>query len=152
MRKDKRRVQSFLPVSFIALSLTCPVVAADASKGWMTFTSRAGWSIKYPPGWQVGSCNSCLDPSDPNVFVTFFDPSTNGMLMIQHLKDKPADQSVEAWLNDVKQVVVANPRMSEQWISLDGVRALKVKTRNPDSTESENIYAVDGSRTFFLQA
>ena len=72
--------------------------------------------------------------------------------MIQHLKDKPADRSVEMWLNAVKRIAVANPRVSEQWILLDGIRALKVKTRNPDSTESENIYAVDGVRTFFIHA
>jgi hypothetical protein len=152
MRKDTVGVRSFLLVNFVAFSLTCPVRAADAPNGWMTFTNRAGWSIRYPPGWELGSCNSCADPTDANVFVSFFDPSTNGILMIQHLKDKPSNQSVETWLNHVKQVAVANPRISEEWISLEGTRALKVKTRDPDATESENIYAVDGARTFFLQA
>jgi hypothetical protein len=151
MRKSVIGAQGLLVVGLAALFLTC-VTAADDSKGWTTFSNRAGWSIKYPPGWEVGSCNSCTDPTDPHVFVSFFDPSTNGILMIQHLKDKPPDQSLEAWLNHVKQVAVANPRTSEQWISLGGRQALKVKTRDPDGTESENIYVVDGAKTFFLQA
>jgi hypothetical protein len=142
---------SLILVGLAALSLSC-IVAADASKGWTTFTNRAGWSIKYPPTWEVGSCNSCADPTDPQVFVSFFDPSTNGILMIQHLKDKPPDEGVDAWLNDVARVAVANRRIGEEWILLDGRRALKVNTRNPDRTESDNIYVVDGEKTFFLQA
>jgi hypothetical protein len=142
--------QGLLVAGLAAFSLTC-IAAAHSSEGWTTFTNRAGWSIKYPPHWEVGSCKSCRDLTDPRVFVTFLDPSTKGIVMIQHLKDKPANESVDAWLDDVKQVV-ANPRTSEEWTSLDGRRALKVSTRNPDGTESENIYAVDGTKTFFLQA
>jgi hypothetical protein len=134
------------------LLMTCTGRTDDAPTGWLTFTNRAGWSIQYSPSWQIGSCNNCTDPTAPNVFVSFFDPLTNGMVMIQRLRDKPVNQSVDLWLNEVKQIAVANPRISEQWISLDGKRALKVITRNPDSTESENVYAAVGSKTFFLQA
>ena len=40
----------------------------------------------------------------------------------------------------------------EEWISLNGTRALKVINRNADSTESENIYIVHGSKTFAIRA
>jgi hypothetical protein len=131
--------RSLALVGLATLCLSC-IMAADASKGWTTFTNRAGWSIKYPPSWEVGSCNSCTDPTDPHVFVSFFDPSTNGILMIQHLKDKPPDQGVEDWLNDVARVAVANPRLGEEWILLDGRRALKARTpkRRPRKVQASS--------------
>src|ERR1017187_3756547 len=67
--------------------------------GWRTFANRAGWSIRYPRGWQVGSCNQCSDPSDPDVFVTLYDPATKTLIMVEHLIDKPNDQTVDHWLN-----------------------------------------------------
>ncbi|MGA2273938.1 MAG: hypothetical protein ABSH00_10320 [Bryobacteraceae bacterium] len=152
MLSDTARAQMLRLVSIGVLSLAFPALGSKAPSDWTTFTSMAGWTIKYPPAWQVGSCNSCRDPHAADVFVSFFDPATGGTIMIKRLKNKPADQSVARWLNDVKQVAVVNPRVMERWITLDGARALRVETRNPDSTESENIYIVDGSRTFFIQA
>src|SRR5690348_5377115 len=73
----------------------------DLSK-WKTFSSRAGWNMKYPRDWQVGSCNSCPDPADPNVFVSFYSPQSDELLMIEHLADKPQGQSVRQWIDDVK--------------------------------------------------
>ena len=60
---------------------------------WKTFANRAGWSIKYPRDWRVSSCMECPDPTDPDVFVSFYNPSTKGLIMIEHLIDKPADQA-----------------------------------------------------------
>jgi len=125
--------------------------ATDVSQ-WKTFANRAGWSIKYPRDWQVSSCRSCTDPTDPDVFVSLYNAATKQLIMIEHLIDKPADQSVEQWLNDIKVTTNLNPRVSEEWISLDGTRALKVINRNRDSTESENIYVVHGSKTFAIHA
>jgi hypothetical protein len=123
----------------------------DATSSWQTFANRAGWSIKYPRTWKTGSCRQCEDPADPDVFVTISDPLANEMVMIEHLVDQPANQTVDAWLHDVARTTVANPQVSEEWTSVGGTKALKVVNRNPDSTESENIYVVRGSRTFAIR-
>ncbi len=154
-RMPNRRLLTGLALLFMTSDPMClPVTAAaaHASKDWPSFTSRAGWTVRYPPNWQVGSCNNCTDPTAPNVFVSFFDPSTSGMVRIERLQDKPVDQGIGAWLNHVGQTAVANPRSSKHWMSLDGRRALTIRTRNPDSTASENVYVVDQSKTFFIQA
>src|SRR5579872_3382931 len=99
-------VNSALIVS-IVISIACiaqsgpPDDQADVSQ-WKTITNRAGWSIKYPRTWKVGSCMQCQDPTDPKVYVTIYNPTTNEMIIIDHLTDKPHDQTVDQWLNDVK--------------------------------------------------
>jgi hypothetical protein len=90
----------------------------NATTGWKTFANRAGWKISYPSSWRVQSCTQCKDPTDPDVFVSFSSPSTKLMIMIEHLIDKPSDQTVEQWLNDVKKTTVLAPEVSEQWTSL----------------------------------
>ena len=115
---------------------------------WRTFTNRAGWSIKHPRDWRVGSCRSCTDPADPNVFVSIYNPSDAELLMVEHLVDKPKAQSVREWLDDIKMKVNLNPRLSEEWITLAGEPALRVITRNSDSTQSEDIYVVHAISTF----
>jgi hypothetical protein len=100
----------------------------------------------------VSSCRGCPDPTDANVFVSFYNSATKELIMIEHLIDKPADQSVEQWLNWISTGQNLNPRVSEEWIILDGTRVLKVINRNSDSTESENIYLVHDSKTFSIQA
>jgi hypothetical protein len=120
---------------------------------WRTFANKSGWTIKYPPDWRVGSCRQCPDPTEPNVSVTFYNPATRELLiMIEHLADKPPIQTVEQWLNDVKAATVLDPIVREEWISLSGMRALKVINRPPESTKSENIYLVHGSKTFAIRA
>lgn len=72
--------------------------------------------------------------------------------MIEHLADKPPDQNAEQWLNSIKTATNLNPPVSEDWILIDGTRSLKVINRNPDSSESENVYTVRGSQTFAIRA
>jgi hypothetical protein len=124
---------------------------ADDVSRWKTFSNRAGWSIKYPPNWKVYSCHSCPDPTDPNVFVAFDNPKTEEIVMIQHFKDKPSDQSIERWLDHIKMATNLNPKVGEEWVTLGGARSLKVVTSNHDSTECENFYVVHGSKTFAVQ-
>ena len=128
-----------------------PVDDSDISR-WKAFSSKAGWSIKYPASWKVGSCRQCPDPTDSDVFVTFLDPSTMESIMIEHLIDKRAEQTAEQWLTAVKRTTNLNPSVSEEWIFVDGEHALKVKNKNPDSGESENIYLCNGSKTFAIRA
>lgn len=88
---------------------------------WMVFPNRAGWSNRYPAGWKIGSCKSCLDPTAPNVFVDFFPPADNGSdgwVMIEHLQDKPSEISVDAWFNDIKMKANLNPEIDEEKFTL----------------------------------
>ena len=43
------------------------------------------------------------------------------MIMIEPLADKPADRTVEQWLEDVGATTVLVPRLSQDWIVLDGI-------------------------------
>jgi hypothetical protein len=105
--------------------------------------------MKRPANWQVSSCRSCPDPTDPNVFVSFYSPSSDELLMVEHLVDKPRGQPVRQWLDDVKAKAKLNPRISEEWITFAGEPALKVFTRNADSTQSEVVYVVGSSSPIF---
>jgi hypothetical protein len=118
---------------------------------WKTFANKAGWSIKYPGNWIVGSCRQCSDPTDANM-VTLSNPSTSELIMIEHLIDKPGDQSVEQWLNDVNVSTNLGPIVSQEWVAFGGTRALKVINGRLDTTESENIYLVHDSKTFAIRA
>ena len=54
--------------------------------------------------------------------------------------------SAKKWLDTVKEEAVLSPRSNEEWISLHGLRALKVRNRNADSGESENICSLNGEK------
>jgi len=143
---------------FSLLGLFCdgraarPFEASGDVSHWKTFADSDDWSIKYPQNWQVNSCPHCSGPTEPYVFVTFHDFSAGELILIERLMDKPADQTVESWLNTVKEETILTPRISEEWISLNGIRALKVRSHNADSGESENIYIMNGAKTFLLRA
>ena len=124
--------------------------ASDVSH-WKTFADSDDWTIKYPQNWQVNSCPHCSGPTEPYVFVTFHDFSAGELILIERLRDKPDDQTGENWLNTVKEETILSPRISEEWISLHGIRALKVRNRNADSGESENTYILNGAKTFLLR-
>src|SRR5215471_9464452 len=47
-----------------------PLPATDTSK-WKMFSSRGGWTLRYPTDWEVSSCNQCDDLTAPNIFVVF---------------------------------------------------------------------------------
>lgn len=84
--------------------------------------------------------------------MTIFEPFTKTMIMIEHLIDKPVDEDVEPWLKEVSRDTVLNPQISEEWIVLDHRKALRVTNGNLDSTSSENIYVLDGKKTFAIRA
>jgi hypothetical protein len=76
----------------------------------------------------------------------FSDSATDEYVWIEQLVDKPSDQSLEEWLNDLKQSTNLNPRLGEESISLDGRAALKVHY-----TKSEDIYVVNDSKSFAIR-
>ncbi len=140
------RIAILLAVQVFTISAFCD--EPNDTANWRTFTNRAGWSIKHPSNWKVGSCRSCPDPADPGVFVSIYSPSDDELLMVEHLIDKPRAQSVRDWLDDTKTKANLNPRIREEWITLAGEPALRVITRNADSTQSEVVYVVHGLSTF----
>jgi len=145
-----------LPVAVVSCTLLSMAAASQSDKAddvsrWKAFTNRAGWSIKYPRNWKVYSCHSCPDPTAPNVFVAFENPKTDEIVMVDQFIDRPADQGIEQWLNDIKTTTNLNPKVSEEWVTFGQERALKVVTRNQDSTECETFYVVHGSKTFAVR-
>jgi len=127
---------------------------SNETKNWKVFSNRAGWSIKYPTDWKISSCQSCLDPTDPKVFVDFFPPTTNnsdeGWVQISHVANKPTNKSVDEWLTGLKTTLNLNPILKEEKITINNLPALKVRYRNPyaGGQESETVYLVSGSQTF----
>ena len=118
---------------------------------WRVFLNRAGWKISFPPQWRVGSCHQCSDLTDPDALVTFVEPSTKAVVMIEHLADKPADKDDEQWLKEVSRDTVLNSQISEKWIVLDHQKALKVINGNAGSASSENIYVLYRQKTFAIR-
>ncbi len=139
----------------LSLSLLHPEAVTSApprsAKGWRIFVNRAGWSIRVPENWQIESCNQCPDPTDPGVFVFFYDPPTKTGMMIEPLADKPRRDTAESWLLEVSQDTVLAPRVRTDWVSLDHRRALKVLNGDTDSNASENIYVLFGQKTFAIR-
>jgi hypothetical protein len=62
---------------------------------WKTFTSQGGWEIKYPTNVHISSCRNCTDVHDPDNFVSFFAPGTDGLMMVYPLIGKP-----DQWTDD----------------------------------------------------
>jgi hypothetical protein len=157
MRDIRRWI--FVSVVSLATVVVLPLHSPSNARGdtppkeakWKTFVNRAGWKISYPSQWQVGSCHQCSDPTDPNVFVTFFEPSTKAMVTIEPLADKPADEDAEPWLKKVSRDTVLSPQISEEWIVLNHRKALRVINGNLNATSSENIYVLYGRKTFAIR-
>jgi hypothetical protein len=141
-----------VPVALMAISAS----AADRNDGnshWKTFSNQAGWSIKHPPSWQLSSCVNCSNLTDPWVFVAFRDPLTDNSVTIDHMADKPAQETTEQWLDEVSHAGNLNPVLSRDWVIVDGLRALKVNNRNTStSAEMESVYIVRDRDTFSIMA
>lgn len=136
----------------------CLIVSNVAYGGetpeWKVFSNRAGWSINYPVDWKIGSCKSCQDPTEPNVFVDFFPPSNSdsGWVMVERLANRPSGTTVDAWFTKIKETVNLNPRLTEERLTLNDLPALKVRYRNANGGvhEMEEVYVVTDSRTFAI--
>ncbi len=121
---------------------------------WNVFSNGTGWSIHYPSDWIVESCKTCTDPTAPGAYVNFFPPSeleAEGSVNVAALPDKPADVSVDAWLEQMPTRGNHNPPRKETRITLNRAPALKVRYRTDDGDDKEAVYVVSGSRTFAIE-
>jgi hypothetical protein len=82
--------------------------------------------------------------------VLLRDGASQESILIEPLADKPADQTIDRWLQEISAASVANPVASQEWIYLDGLLALKVDNKSPNGTASENVYVVNRLKTFAL--
>jgi hypothetical protein len=123
---------------------------SEQTSGWKSFANRGGWTIKFPPDWKVGSCDQCADPTTEDL-VTFADPSSGDLMLIEAFIDKPDGQTVDQWLNELSETTTLNPAVTREWASLCGERALRVVNDSPDSTESESLYVVHGAKSFAVR-
>jgi hypothetical protein len=129
-------------------------MSAETGPAWKTFANRAGWSVSYPGNWSVESCKTCTDPTAPEVFVNFFPPpemEAEGSVMIEPLADKPADISVDAWLEQLPTRANHNPLRRETRVMLNGTPALQVRYRTDAGDDKEAVYVVSGVRTFEIE-
>ena len=140
----------------VCTSTTClgsqaePTFQAETISSWRTLHSRTGWSIQYPSSWTTWSCHNCPDSTASGVYVTFGVLSTDdGTVMVYPLADKPEDQSVPHWLDEVKRSANLNPIFNEQPVSVNGLPGLRVryKSTSPD-IEMDVTYLVAGSKTY----
>lgn len=136
----------------IALSLGRFASAADSvddvSK-WPFFTSKSGWSLKYPPALKIGTCRQCPDARAPGVLVIFSEASGSDSVLVEPLADKPPDKDLRVWLLELGKTSAGN-RMGEEWFYLDGRLALRVTNQAPGST-SENVYVANGSKSLAIR-
>jgi|SRR5580658_961 hypothetical protein len=130
-------------------------VAHAENPKWKTFSNRAGWRIKYPVDWKIANCKSCKDPSAPDVSVDFLPPADrdSGWVIIEHLADKPPGTDLAAWFTQIKRTANLNDGLTEQSLTLNGRRALKVRYRDlqAHTPEVETVYLVSGSQTFAIE-
>lgn len=126
-----------------------PPVAAVEKSHWKTFTSRGGWSIRYPENWQVLSCHTCTDPTEAGLFVIFYDPEdTKHGLMVDPIVDRAAGQNEKAWFDSVKTTANLNPIVEEASMKVDGRPARRVLYQHKDGSQADDIYVLNGSHGY----
>ena len=136
----------------LAVTIAAFSAAGQAAPKWRLFVSRAGWSINYPAGWRLGSCNSCKDLRKPGVYVDFFSPDPQkGLVMVEPLADRPSDASADPWLTEVAKTANVNPHLQEQRLLVDDQPALRVRYRTSSGQQMEAVYVVFGSKTFEIE-
>jgi hypothetical protein len=139
-------------LTFVVLLLGFAVQGQLPTQGppyrtWKTFSSRAGWKMKYPELVHISSCRNCTDVHDPDIFVSFFDVKTGESMMVDPLIGRPNGRSLDDWLLEISRTVYLSQQLGHKWITLAGQRALRVDYRNADGTETECTYLVGGRHT-----
>lgn len=117
---------------------------------WTTFTSRGGWSIRYPPELHVSSCRQC-DPTEPEVIVAFSGSSGQVVVMIEPLADRRDGLSAIQWLTELAHDTVSSPAVSERRTFIDGAPSVIVMNGAAGSNMTENIYVENGVKTVAIR-
>jgi hypothetical protein len=120
---------------------------------WRSFTSRSGWSIDYPADWSIASCHSCADPRARNVYVDFLPPDnqdSDGWVMVEPLASKPQSKTVDSWLTEIAASSNQNPQSEVRKLKIAGLPALRVRYRQSEGSEVENVYVTNGHQTFSI--
>lgn len=149
------RVKNGLKITATVISfLICVSAMGGSDEHWKAFTSRSGWTIKYPIGWRIASCHSCSNPKAEGMFVDFFPPEkqeAGGWVMVSPLACKPANTPADPWLTEVAANANQNPHMSEKRLTLGGNPALTVRYRTSKGSFMDEVYIVSGSHTFSIE-
>jgi hypothetical protein len=149
-----RRLTRIVAAAIIGIvwfsQLYAQAIEGEDTFQWTTFTSRGGWSVRYPPNLHVSSCRQCEDATDPDVMVAFSRSSGEVLVMIEPLADKRPARNTRQWLSEVAHETVLSPVVSEQWTFIDGALALTVTNGASASDKTDNIYIVHGVKTFAI--
>lgn len=71
--------------------------------------------------------------------------------MVEPLVDKPAEVTVDAWLQQMPTRGQHNPLRRETRITVNGSPALKVHYRTDAGDDREAVYVVSGPKTFAIE-
>ncbi|MGB0121986.1 MAG: hypothetical protein WA419_06725 [Silvibacterium sp.] len=73
--------------------------------------------------------------------------------MIEHLADKPVNDSADEWFTKLKRTADLNLPVRERRSTLDGLPTLEVRYRASPGSEGETdaVYVISGSKTFAIE-
>lgn len=130
-----------LPLYFLIMAASSTAVDAAAPNSWKTFSSRAGWAIRYPADWKPTGCAACEDLEAPdNAVVMFQSPGYNGHVQVERLAPKPADVRDRSWLRRFKTTNSRDAYILEAHpVTLNGMAALDVVYSAPSTPPGKGI-------------
>jgi hypothetical protein len=148
------RVKIAFVVVLLSITALASTPSAKTEAGWNVFSNGTGWSIQYPADWTAEGCKTCMEPTAPAAYVNFFPPAeleTEGSVMVEPLADKPAEVSVDAWLEEMPARGGHNPLRKETRMTLNGSPAIDVRYRTGSGDDKEAVYVVCGAKTFAIE-
>lgn len=131
-----------------AASIPTSLLDEEKTKDWKIYTNtQYGYTLKYPPDYKPGMCNSCDDPLTTPLW-TLDPPQTEGYgrIMIINLRDKNQDETTQDYLQQMIKAVDVNPVVvgSRKDLQIDGRDAITVTTSNYDY-ETEDFVVLNGN-------
>ena len=126
----------------------------QTDQSWKSFSSRAGWSIRYPSYWKISSCRACSDPTAAEVFAEFEPPPSankdSSGVSIDRFAEKPSNKSALEFLSEMKATELKSrkPRgLRERERTVGGFPALEFSYYD-GGMGFEEVYVVAGSHSF----